>query len=154
MLTDCHKKQVSQILVLLLSSVMISCGGGSDAPPAADTYTVGGMITGLNGNLVLRNTNTTQGSSEDFTTAAATFTFSTALDDQDEYAVTILTNPVGQSCTVDTNGSGRVNGANVTDVAVSCSDNPPPPPPGDSGSFDPSFGTDGKVTTDFSGPPT
>jgi hypothetical protein len=46
------------------------------------------------------------------------FTFSTAINSGSAYAVTVATQPTGQTCTV-TNGSGTVT-ANVTGVSVSC----------------------------------
>ena len=48
------------------------------------------------------------------------FTFGTAVADGAAYAVTVKANPSGQSCTV-SGGSGTVASANVTNVAVSCS---------------------------------
>ena len=53
-------------------------------------------------------------------TANGSFTFATALASGAAYSVTVKTNPAGQSCTV-SNGSGTVGSANVTNVAVSCS---------------------------------
>ena len=52
-------------------------------------------------------------------TANGTFTFATALANGAAYNVTVLTNPSGQTCTV-TNGSGTIASANVTNVAVTC----------------------------------
>ena len=48
------------------------------------------------------------------------FTFSTALAGGAAYAVTVKTNPSGQTCSV-SNGSGTVASSNVTNVAVACS---------------------------------
>jgi hypothetical protein len=50
------------------------------------------------------------------------FTFSTAIAENGPYAVTVLTQPTGQTCTV-TQGSGTVGGANVTNVVVTCVSN-------------------------------
>jgi uncharacterized repeat protein (TIGR03803 family) len=52
-------------------------------------------------------------------TANGSFTFSTALDTGASYAVTVLTQPSGQTCTV-ANGSGTVADSNITNVAVTC----------------------------------
>ena len=52
-------------------------------------------------------------------TANGAFTFATALAGGAAYAVTVKTNPSGQTCTV-SNGSGTVGSANVTNVAVTC----------------------------------
>ena len=56
------------------------------------------------------------------------FTFVTSLVDGASYAVTVGTQPAGQTCEV-ASGTGTIPSANVTDVSVNCSDNPPPPPP-------------------------
>ena len=49
------------------------------------------------------------------------FTFATALDDENGYAVTVLTQPTApnQTCVL-SNASGTLAGANVTNVAVTC----------------------------------
>jgi len=54
--------------------------------------------------------------------ANGSFTFATSLASGAAYAVTVKTNPSGQTCTV-SNGSGTVGSANVTSVAVSCTAN-------------------------------
>ena len=60
------------------------------------------------------------------------FTFATALADGSAYAVSVLTQPADQICTV-SNESGTIASADVTDIAVLCVDDvlPPvePPPP-------------------------
>ncbi len=86
-------------------------------------YTVGGTITGLTAaGLVLQNNG-----GDDLTVAsgATTFTFATSINSGSGYGVTVLTQPTGLTCSV-TNGFGTVAGANITDVAVSCSVTPPP----------------------------
>ena len=52
--------------------------------------------------------------------ANGSFTFKTALAGGSAYAVTVGTQPAGESCTVG-GGSGTVAAANITSVAVSCS---------------------------------
>lgn len=84
----------------------------------ADTYTVGGSVSGLSGTLVLQN-NSADNLSLSSTTS---FTFSTAIADGSSYNVTVLTQASGQTCTV-SNGSGNIAAANVTNVTVTCSDN-------------------------------
>jgi len=62
----------------------------------------------------------------DLTTVSAntTFTFATALAPFTQYAVTVGTQPTGQTCTV-TNGSGTSSGTiDVTNVSVTCAANP------------------------------
>src|SRR5690348_1952202 len=91
--------------------------GGDLSAPA--TFTVGGSVSGLSGTLVLQD----NGADNLTLTANGPFTFATGLATGAAYAVTVKTNPAGQTCTV-TNGSGTMGSANVTNVAVSCSANP------------------------------
>jgi hypothetical protein len=124
-------------LRLLALSVVIgtalsfsACGGGSmggvqstggNHPPPT-TYTIGGTIAGLTATgLVLQNN-----SGDNLAASAnqASFTFSTPIDSGSNYAVTVLTQPAGETCAV-TNGSGLAL-SNVTDVTVSCSVNAVP----------------------------
>lgn len=84
----------------------------------APAYSISGTITGLNGTLVLQNNG-----GDDLTLSAnGTFTFSKLVQDTTTYAVTILTQPTGQTCTVST-GAGTVSGGNVSNVNVTCSTN-------------------------------
>jgi hypothetical protein len=55
-------------------------------------------------------------------TANGPFTFATALAPGAAYSVTVKTNPTGQSCTV-ASGAGTIGSANVTNVAVTCTNN-------------------------------
>ncbi len=55
--------------------------------------------------------------------ADGNFTFATAINSGAAYAVTVLTQPSGQTCTV-ASGSGTAS-ANVTNVAVTCTNTPP-----------------------------
>ncbi|MGC2166121.1 MAG: hypothetical protein WA632_08930 [Gallionella sp.] len=118
------------------------------SPAPTLPYTIGGSVSGLTGTLKLRN----NGTDELTLTANGGFTFATAQANNSAYSVTIASMPPAQSCNV-TNASGTIAGANVSNLAVTCTTTPPPPPPGTSGSLDPGFGTGGKVTTDFSGAP-
>lgn len=86
-----------------------------DASAACSTYTVGGTISGLSGTIVLQN----NGGDDLSLTADGSFTFATTVADGFDYAVTVLTQPAGQTCTVST-GNGTVSGANVAGVTVSC----------------------------------
>ncbi|MHB8874748.1 MAG: beta strand repeat-containing protein [Myxococcaceae bacterium] len=81
----------------------------------ANSHTVGGAVTGLVGTLVLQNN-----AGNDLTlTADGTFTFTQPITSGAAYAVTVLTQPAGQTCTI-TNGAGTMGGADVSDVAVAC----------------------------------
>ena len=85
----------------------------------AVTYTIGGALSGLSGAVVLQNNG-----GDDLTLSAdGDFTFTTPVADGSGYAVTVLTQPPGQTCTV-SNGPGTLSGANVTGVSISCSNNP------------------------------
>ncbi len=83
---------------------------------AATAYTIGGTLSGLTtGTLVLSD----NGSFDTLSlTANGAFTFTKTITAGSTYAVTIKTQPAGQTCLV-TNGSGTAN-ANVTNVAVAC----------------------------------
>jgi hypothetical protein len=71
-------------------------------------------VTGLSGTLVLRN-----GTEPLAVAANGVFTFANRLTTGQSYNVTVDTQPVNQTCTVN-NGSGTVAGANVTSIAVVC----------------------------------
>jgi hypothetical protein len=86
------------------------------APPPSD-YSVGGTVSGLNGNLILRNN-----AGDDLAlNTDGNFTFATLLADLSPYLVTVSSQPTGQTCSV-SNGNGSIAGANVTNVAVNCID--------------------------------
>ena len=87
--------------------------GGSATGSA--TYTVGGSVSGLSGTVVLQD----NGGDNLSASASGPFTFATALAGGTAYSVTVKTNPTGQTCTV-SNGTGTIAAANVTNVAVSC----------------------------------
>jgi N-acetylneuraminic acid mutarotase len=99
-----------------VTSVTVSC---ADIP--VDKFTIGGTIAGLGSALSV----TLQNNGADDLTRSANgdFTFATTLSSGAAYAVTVQTQPTGQTCTV-TNGSGVVGVANVTDVAVDCAGPP------------------------------
>lgn len=90
---------------------LAACGGGEAS--------VGGTLTGLpdSTSIVLQNNAT-----DDLTlTNDGTFWFSSAVSAGDAYAVTVLTQPVGASCSV-TSGTGTVDssGTDVSAVVVTC----------------------------------
>jgi N-acetylneuraminic acid mutarotase len=86
----------------------------------SNLYQVGGTLTGLlaGRSIVLQD----NGGSSTVVSANGAFVFATPVASGSAYSVTILTQPAGQSCSV-AMGSGPVAGANVTSVAVNCSDN-------------------------------
>ena len=92
-------------------SVVVTCAVG--------TYAVGGSITGLTtSGLVLANGSDTLSVSAN----AIGFTMPAGVASGSAYAVTIQTQPTGQSCAV-ANGSGTVGNSAVTSVQVSCTSN-------------------------------
>lgn len=85
---------------------------------ATNTYTTGGMVIGLMGTVVLQD----NGGDTLTVNNNGSFTFATPIAQGGTYSVTVLSQPVAQTCTV-ANGSGTVGGANVTNVTVTCSTN-------------------------------
>ena len=102
-----------------ISNVTVTCV--TDVVP---TYAVGGTVSGLIGSVTL-NEDT---SGEDLALSTnGSFTFATEQVDGTPYAVNVLAQPAGQTCSV-TNGSGTIATADVTDVSVACTDNVVAPP--------------------------
>ena len=98
-----------------ITNVSVTC-------TSAATYTVGGSVSGLSGTVVLQD----NGGDNLTLTASGTFTFATALAGGAAYAVTVKTNPASQTCTV-SNGTGTIGSANITNVAVTCTNSTGPP---------------------------
>jgi N-acetylneuraminic acid mutarotase len=95
-----------------ITNVVVTCSPLS--------FTVGGSITGLNGSgLVLANGTDTLS----VASGAASFTMPTPVASTSGYTVTVVTQPTGLSCSVQ-NGNNTVGTANVTNIAVTCSDKP------------------------------
>ena len=93
-----------------ISNVSITC--------TSNAYTLGGTASGLQGSVVLTNNG-----SDVTVNQNGAFTFGSTVRFNTAYAVTVRTNPAGQTCTV-SNGSGTVGAGNVTNVGVTCTDNP------------------------------
>jgi hypothetical protein len=90
-------------------SVSVAC--------VAQTYSVGGSVSGLSGSVTLQN----NGGDDLTVTGNGTFTFATSVANGAGYSVTVSAQPAGQSCSV-TNGVGTVAAADVTNIDVSCVD--------------------------------
>lgn len=99
-------------------TVNTSMSVGEIAAPSR--YTLGGSVSGLTGTgLVLGESHSAQTLP---VSANGSIAFAAPLADAAAYAVTVLAQPTSpaQTCTV-AQGSGTVSGANVTNIAVSCS---------------------------------
>jgi len=100
-----------------ITSVVVTC-----TTNAANTFSVGGDVTGVVGTLILTNA-PGSGQSEDLTIAGnGHFTFPTTIAAGGTYTVTVKTPPTNQVCVV-ANGTGTIGTSAVTDVAVSCTTN-------------------------------
>jgi hypothetical protein len=89
-----------------VDDVTISC--------TANSYAIGGTLTGLSGSITLKN-----GADNVVLTSDGAFSFGSKVASGNTYAVTISAPPTGQSCVI-TNGTGTVTNANVSNLAVSC----------------------------------
>jgi hypothetical protein len=103
----------------LLLTALVGCGGGEGeadgpSPPLAQDRSVGGIVTGLQGTLVLRN----NGVDDLSLSASGPFSFAAPVPNGSAYAVTVRTQPDGQACSVGS-GSGTAS-ANVTTVTINC----------------------------------
>ena len=102
----------------LHSVVYNNVGDPITIAPIVGSFEVGGTVTGLSGSgLVLQNNG-----GDDLPIAAdGAFTFATPVNDGEDYAVTVLSQPENpsQTCSV-TNGTGTISGADVNDVEVDC----------------------------------
>ncbi len=82
------------------------------------SYTIGGNVSGLSGgNSVELQNNLTDNITVN---ANGGFVFPTALLDETNYSVTVLTQPAGQTCLL-SNNTGTLGGGDVSDVNIACS---------------------------------
>ncbi|MBI5451113.1 MAG: Ig-like domain-containing protein [Gammaproteobacteria bacterium] len=114
-----------------ISDITVSC--------VTHTYTIGGAVSGLGvgKQALLRN----NGTDELVIAADGSFDFSRLISYGDTFDATVLTQPAGQSCTVN-NGSGIGKGLNfhLTAISVVCVDIPLPRSQANSGSVTLSWG--------------
>ena len=97
-----------------VSNITVSCAASTSS------YTIGGQVSGLaaSASVVLLDNN-----ADPLTLSSnAAFTFPTKVAAGGGYAVTVGTQPAGQTCSV-SNGSGSGVNANVTNVSVVCANN-------------------------------
>lgn len=111
-------------LSCLCLAALAACGGGGgssgddDGDNNSPTYTLGGTVSGLNGSLTMAN-----GGATTTVSTNGTFNFTDKLAAGTAYAVSVSSQPTGQTCTVG-QGTGTVGSANVNTVQVNCADNP------------------------------
>ena len=94
----------------------------------ANTYSVGGTISGLEDDeTIFLTLSPTGGNVESIiitadadATTADNFAFNTKLVNGDTYTTTVAIQPTGRTCTVDNAGTRTMGEANVTDVTVTC----------------------------------
>ncbi len=99
-------------------------GAGESTPPAS--FTIGGSVSGLAAGATVTLTDSLGGASSvsasdtQSLSANQAFTFGTGVPSNGSYAVTVSTQPAGQTCSV-SNASGAGVTAAVTNVDVTCS---------------------------------
>ncbi len=94
-----------------ITGVAVSC--------AINSFTVGGTLTGLASgqSITLQN----NAGDDLLLSGDGSFTFSAQIADGSAYNVSVMTQPVGQNCTV-AGGSGTLAGSDVSSVSVTCID--------------------------------
>ncbi len=108
-----HKRLSTLTSVVAACLLAAACGGGG----STITYAVGGTVSGLAAGQAVKLSN----NGSQLTIAAnGTFTFPTRQPQGSSYAVTVALAPDGRICRVSM-GSGTVGAADVTSVAVDCS---------------------------------
>ncbi|TNF98006.1 MAG: hypothetical protein EP297_09185 [Gammaproteobacteria bacterium] len=116
---------MSKILLLVISYVCLTSCGGDSSSGGSSTYTIGGLLSGLQaGKSVTMQNN---GADDLILNTDGSFTLATAIANTASYNVQISSQPAGQTCTA-TSNTGVVAGANITNVAVNCVANASPTP--------------------------
>jgi hypothetical protein len=104
----------SLVFLAVLAGTLSACGGGSGF-----NASVGGSVSGLSGgtSVILVD----NGSDPITVGANGNFTFDQQIESGNGYAVTVQTQPIGETCLV-ANGSGTIDGEGdaVTSVTVTC----------------------------------
>ena len=102
------------IAFFAVAGLVVGCGGDDVDDDAG--FEVGGIATGVDdGGLILQN----NGADDLAVEEDGFFVFETELEDGDSYDVTVLQTPTDHDCEVSA-GSGTIDGASVSDVAVDC----------------------------------
>ncbi len=114
-------RQLTACFALSLWLAACGGGGGGGGTPMPQTYTIGGAVSGLaTGESVTLADN---GTDTVVVSGDTTFVFPTKVAQSGSYAVTVMTQPAAQNCTVSA-GSGSGLTGNVTTVAVACTNLP------------------------------
>lgn len=87
-------------------------------------YTIGGTVTGLDGQVILHNVLPGLPYDSLAIDADGPFTFNKSVKDESDYAVSISQQPAFQKCIV-TQGSGTLAAADVNNVKVTCTESIP-----------------------------
>lgn len=120
------KSLLPRALITCIALAVIGCGGGSSGSDSNSTFSVSGSLTGLRTGstlTVLSNTVTDSSWQSLNLRENGPFTLSTPVKANGSYAVSIGTQPSGQTCSV-VNGSGAGVTANVSNLSIVCSDFP------------------------------
>ncbi len=114
-------RRLTVCVTLSLGLAACGGGGGSGSNPMPQAYTIGGVVSGLaTGESVTLTDNGTDTLS---VSGDTTFVFATKIDQNGSYTVAVKTQSAGQNCAV-SSGSGSGLMANVTTVAVACTNLP------------------------------
>jgi len=109
---------VRAIGAMVVALALAACGG-KGSTSSNPSYTIGGTISGLNaGSVVLVYNDST---SVTIAAGATTWVFAGAFPSDSSYVITVLTQPVGELCTVTSGGSGTTLPSDIIDVSVACS---------------------------------
>lgn len=113
--------KLKMLLACATALLLSSCGGSKIME------TIGGTVTGLSGNaqLVLQDNGGDNLSVNGNGTGSVSFAFATQIEAGSTYNVTILTQPTGENCVVES-GVGVVQQSigNVNSIAISCAVTP------------------------------
>jgi sugar lactone lactonase YvrE len=115
-----RKPRAGSLVLVAVVALLAGCGGGGGTAPSgprpAPTYTIGGTLSGLTGQGDLKIS--LNGGLALALGASGTFRFPDGLATGASYAVAIVAQPVGQTCTV-AGGNGVVV-ADVSNLAIAC----------------------------------
>ncbi|HET8897920.1 MAG TPA: zinc-dependent metalloprotease family protein [Rhodanobacteraceae bacterium] len=108
----------ARVGVACSSNVFFNVSPGAFTVTSGAIYSVGGSVTGLVGSGLVLQLN---GGNAMPVAADGSFTFSGGIPDGSSYSVTVLAQPAqpAQQCTV-SNGSGTIQGGNISSVTVTC----------------------------------